>query len=230
MRFKRLIVFSLLFPLSAVASWTQLHEGWSYQKIATVHLFRLDPAQCRLDLLVATDFRQAALPAKGFREKSQAGLVINGGFFDESFRSLGLLVRQGKVVNPLRQVDWGIFQIRPGVAAIIHRSQWGGEGVETALQAGPRLVIDGKIPSFKAETESHRRSAIGVTSEGKIIIAISEAPIPLRQWAELMQQQSVAALNLDGGGSSQISVKLKDFSLELPGTTGVPNALAVFEK
>lgn len=215
--------------------WQTRTQGWEYQKTilttsgeVSVHLFRLDPTKFSLDLLIASDYGTTAMTAKKFQEKSGALLVINGGFFDESFRPLGLLIKKGQAVNPLRNADWGIFQIQKGTPSIIHRRDWKGEGVTTALQVGPRLVIDGKIPTFKQETEPHRRSAIGVTPEGSILIAISEGPIPIRQWADFLKKFTRSALNLDGGGSSQLSVQEKGLTLDLPGTTAVPNVLAIF--
>lgn len=231
LKFKRIKIISLvwLFPLTVFA-WKDLQEGFQYQQISGTHLFRIDPKKYRSDLLVASDYGSAALPAKNYQAKSGALLVINGGFFDETYHPLGLLVKKGVVLNPLRNTDWGIFQTRPGIPAILHRQEWNGQGVEMAIQVGPRLVINGKVPSFKPEPERHRRSAIGITPDGWILIALSEFPLTIAQWAEQLKKETTSALNLDGGGSSQLTVQLKNFSLEVPGTTNVPNAVAVFEK
>ena len=229
-----LILNSLLFlvPFPLFAGWGTVVEGIEYRKLTTgearIHYFRIDPSRTRLDLLLASDHQVPHQSAKTFREKTGAGLAVNGGFFDESFRSLGLLVKGGRIVNPVRNAGWGIFQIREGRPAIIHRSEWSPEGVDLALQVGPRLVVNGRIPSFKPESEPHRRSAVGITADGKLLIALCETPIGIGEWAALLSREAPNALNLDGGGSSQISVKLKEFSLEVPGTTGVPNAVAVF--
>ncbi|MBI2083454.1 MAG: phosphodiester glycosidase family protein [Deltaproteobacteria bacterium] len=223
-----LLFFSLCLPLETLA-WKPLQKGWDYQQEGSrIHLFQIDPREYRFDLLVARDNNTPTLAAKTYREKSGALLVVNGGFFDENFRSLGLLVKKGKILNPLRNSEWGIFQIRDKTPSVIHRRDWNPEKVEIAIQVGPRLVIDGRIPSFKPEEEPHRRSAIGVTKEGKILIAIADEPIEMKKWAELIQRYAPFAMNLDGGGSSQISVRLKDLSLELIGTTAIPNAVAVF--
>lgn len=243
MRFKPSLPLSLAASLLFSAAWADggwqviddgiQHRAATYRKgdrERRDHFFRIDPSRRRPDLLIAGDDQVPHLSAKAFREKSGALLVINGGFFDEKFRSLGLLVRRGVVINPLRPADWGIFQWGPQTLAVIHRRDWTGEGVEFAIQVGPRLVVDGRIPSFKAEKEPHRRSALGVTADSQILVAISESPLPIREWAEELQREAVSALNLDGGGSSQISVKLGGFSLELPGTTGVPNAIGIFAR
>lgn len=222
----------LFLPLNAGAEWRSLGEGLDYRPIeGQVHLFRIDSKKIRLDLLLASDYgAAAALPAKRFRERSGAILAINGGFFDEAFRSLGLLVRRGQVINPVRMVSWGIFTLggpegrEPG---IVSRKDWRPDGVSLAIQVGPRLVIDGKIPSFK-ESEPSRRSAVGISPDGWVIIALSEAPLLLKEWAAVLQQECVQALNLDGGGSSQISVRIPGLSLDVEGLTNVPNALALF--
>ena len=201
-----LILNSLLFlvPFPLFAGWGTVVEGIEYRKLTTgearIHYFRIDPSRTRLDLLLASDHQVPHQSAKTFREKTGAGLAVNGGFFDESFRSLGLLVKGGRIVNPVRNAGWGIFQIREGRPAVIHRR----------------------------ESEPHRRSAVGITADGKLLIALCETPIGIGEWAALLSREAPNALNLDGGGSSQISVKLKEFSLEVPGTTGVPNAVAVF--
>jgi len=224
------VLFILLLSLpQTLLAWQTLEKGFERKAPASgIHLFRVDPTLYRIDLLTSAGFDAAALPTASFREKSRAMLVINGGFFDENFRPIGLVVRNGASLNPLTRANLGIFQVRPGgVASIIHERDWSGEGVETALQVGPRLVIAGATPKFKKEMEPHRRSAVGITKEGKILIALSNSPISIQEWAELLRKEAPYALNLDGGGSSQISVKFKNFSLEVPGATGIPTALAV---
>ncbi|MBB6735982.1 phosphodiester glycosidase family protein [Cohnella zeiphila] len=83
--------------------------------------------------------------------------------------------------------------------------------VEGALQAGPRLLRDGKVAlnvvaeGFKDPkilTGGGARSAIGVTRDHRLLLAtVPGATIP--QLAEMMKQAgAVQAMNLDGGASS----------------------------
>lgn len=83
--------------------------------------------------------------------------------------------------------------------------------VAGALQAGPRLVRNGKVDvNVQAEgfkdpkilTGGGARSAIGVTRDHKLILAtVPGATIP--QMAELMKQAgALHAMNMDGGASS----------------------------
>ena len=241
-----LLVLCLL-PSFAFADWKMVEPGIDYRREGepTVHFFRIDPARYRLDLLLASDYKVAALTMENYRTKSGALFVINGGFFDESFRSLGLLHRNGQTINPVREVSWGIFLIdakgpriiqrkdwlpsRAVASAVLREAAWKSDGVKTAIQVGPRLVVDGKVQTFK-EAEPSRRSAIGITPEGLIEIVLSENLLTLKEWAETLQKDCPNALNLDGGGSSQLSAAFSGLSLKIDGMTTVPNAVAVFKK
>lgn len=236
MRRLLLVLLVCCFLLSGSSSlhsgWKGVESGLEFKRLedTATSLFRIDPRKFRFDLLLASDYKAPVLTAHSYRERSGAILVINGGFFDETFRSLGLLQRRGQVMNPVRNASWGVFLLggKDGrEPSIVSRSDWRPERTSLAIQAGPRLVVNGRLPSFK-ESIPARRSAIGITRDGFIEIALSESALTLRDWALLMQKYCVQALNLDGGGSSQISVALPGFSLEVAGLTAVPNAVAVF--
>lgn len=225
----------ILYALSLGAvEWKGLESGLEYRRSDNGHayFFRIDPRKFRFNILLASDFRASVMTSDMYREKNGAVLVINGGFFDEYYKSLGLLMRQGKIENPLRQTSWGVFSLggKTGHEPLIQATRdWRPEGAQLAIQVGPRLLVDGKIPHFK-ETIASRRSAIGITGDGFVEIAISDTPVTLQEWAEEMQKDCVQAMNLDGGGSSQLSVAHPALSFNIVGATGVPNAVAVLRR
>ncbi len=229
------ILFFLLWALPAHAiEWKPLESGFEYRASdhGHVHFYRIDARKFRFQILMASDYHTSLLAADTYREKSGAVLVINGGFFDEFFKSLGLLLRDGKMINPLRRASWGVFSLggRTGMEpSIVATRDWKPEGVQFAIQVGPRLVVDGKIHDFK-EAGASRRSAIGITGDGLVEIALSDVPMTLHDWAEEMQKDCVQAMNLDGGGSSQFSIAHPAMSLNVVGMTGVPNAVAIFRR
>ena len=135
-------------------------------------------------------------------------------------------------MNPLSAATWGVFLLRGKEAKIIPPKLWplkDGEAVSMALQVGPRLVIDGKVQKFK-EGLPARRSALGITSSGWIEIALSETPLLLKEWAALLKNDCPQAINLDGGGSSQLSIEQSNLSLNVEGLTNIPNVVGVFRK
>jgi len=230
------VVFAIL-PTAVLAQWAPLEKGLAYRSSnfssssddQQIHLLRIDPSRFRVDVLLGKDFGTPILTAQRYREKSGAIAAINGGFFDEFHHSMGLLHRNGKTLNPLRNNSWGVFVIEGKHPKIIARKDWNPAGVLTALQVGPRLVVDGKVLGFK-ETLPARRSAVGITQDGQVVIAVSEKPIYLKEWAEFLKQDCVQALNLDGGGSTQLSVATPKIKITIEGETAVPNVVAVFRK
>jgi exopolysaccharide biosynthesis protein len=98
--------------------------------------------------------------------------------------------------------------------------------MKTAIGGGPVLVQEGKIKitnewerkfTGKAIKDKHPRTAMGYTSDGKIVIMVVEgrnenaSGATLIQLAELfLQLGCVEALNLDGGGSSCLLVNGKE--------------------
>ena len=91
------------------------------------------------------------------------------------------------------------------------------------LGAGPRLVENGQIfvtadaEQFPADIKFGRapRSAVGVTQYGDYILAVVDGRqthsrgCTLQEWAEILLNKfgAVNAINLDGGGSSELVVK-----------------------
>ncbi|HEX5036952.1 MAG TPA: phosphodiester glycosidase family protein [bacterium] len=225
------LLFFLSLPLTASAEWKELAPGLSYEARpeSQAHVFRIDLKKNRVDVLTAPVLNRSALTAREFREHTQAVLAVNGGFFDAAFQGMGLIVRDGKVLQPLRASAWGIFAVSKDEARILHRKDWNPKGVTAALQVGPRLVVDGEVQHFK-EAGPSRRSAVGITPEGEIEIAVAEKPMLLSEWAAFMGKDCPNVLNLDGGGSTQISVHAGDFDLNVEGYTAVPNALGIFSR
>ncbi|MBI3540782.1 MAG: phosphodiester glycosidase family protein [Deltaproteobacteria bacterium] len=235
---RKVFFFFLLFPFflffsnRLFAQWKNVAEGIDYQRSESpfVHAFRVDLKKVKLDLLIAKELGANSFSSEDYRQRTKALLVINGGFFDENFHSLGLRQKKNNVLNPVRNSTWGIFVLggKDGkTPAILSRKDWKPELSTLALQVGPRLVIDGQVPSFK-EGSPTRRSAMGITPDGKIEIALSESPLTLREWAEWLKKDCPQVLNLDGGGSSQVSVNSPHFSLQVMGATTVPDAIALF--
>ena len=93
------------------------------------------------------------------------------------------------------------------------------------LGAGPRLVQDGRVyvtadeENFPADIRVGRapRSAVGVTKYGDYIFAVVDGRqshsrgCTLQEWADILINEfgAVGAINLDGGGSSELIVKDK---------------------
>jgi hypothetical protein len=94
----------------------------------------------------------------------------------------------------------------------------GWESIQQAVGGREWIVRDGVVnitPRPASAVEIHPRSAIGLTADGRLIIAEVDgrevggsAGVRLSELAELMLERGVvSAINLDGGGSSALAIR-----------------------
>jgi hypothetical protein len=200
------------------------------------HLFRLD--------LEKTDLR--VLPAGGptvrreveeiVRALPQA-VAVNGSFFDEDGKAMGLVVDQGRLISRFRKRSWGALVIKERKARIVTGSDVDlAENPELVLQGQPRLVVDGKIAKLKEQKA--KRVALCLTAKGdtplgnRHLILVTASSVDARDLASFLALPKekggvgcLHALNLDGGPSAQLIARLDDVRVQTRGGDAVPNAL-----
>lgn len=245
--------FVLLITTASVATpthWTTIQPGLEYTRLAVrsglhngnLHAFRVNLANFDLDLAIAED-KSDKIAAVSDLTKASHGLVgVNGGFFSQELKPLGLRISAFKQRNPLKSTSWwGIFYIQDHHPYIVTKTEYQSiqhkKNIEFAVQSGPRLVISGKIPpTLKPGTDS--RTAIGISSDQHVILVVTEnLNLTTMQLAKLMLLpliegglSCIQALNLDGGSSTQLYAKLANFSLEVKGFSAVTDAILVVPK
>ena len=232
-----LLTIALLAPLVATAAspqWRTLAPGLQYTSLPSekIHAFRIDLKAYQLSLISATHKKQPPFFIKPIAIKTKALIVINGGFFSPTFQPLGLRIHQGNVLHQLKNISWwGIFSIQNNKAQITSKNNYRYTSrITFALQAGPRLLVKGKIPPLKGGAAE--RSALGITKKGRLIVAISKDQLTTSQFANRLKNAlgCYNALNLDGGSSSQLYAHIGDFSLYLPSLRPVADVIAVTKR
>ena len=237
------LVFSLFFtPIAAAYHWRIVATGIEYTDLGAnrlspwshVHAFRIDLKKNKLDLIMAKAFSQENASAEEFAHYSKALITLNGGFFDHKYHPLGLRIGNEQQYNPLKRISWwSIFYIKnhmPYITTV--RNYKLEQSVEFAVQSGPRLIINGRIPALKIGRAE--RSALGITHEGQVMIVVTEnAPITTTELAELMRSAPLHcknALNLDGGSSSQLNAYMRSFHLNVHGFSNISDAIVVKQR
>lgn len=226
------------------AQWHTLAPGFEYQDLnnqslkpwAHIHVFRIDLKRYRLAISLAKQLNTHDTTGSitQFAAQTGASLAINGGFFDKDYRPLGLRMQSGKILNPIRNISWwGIFYISNNRARVVSRHQFPmSHKIQFAIQSGPRLIINGRIPHLKPGNAE--RSAIGITSEGHIILLATEGtPLSTEKLATLMKKQPLNcnyALNLDGGSSTQLFVNTPRLKLNVSSFSQITDAIIVIPK
>lgn len=199
-------------------------------------------------------------------KNSNAAAVINGGFFTVNpTRANGMVMAHGRLLYspPQRRTYHGTVGFTPnrllfdwigpedvsGNQFIAEREEW--RQCHAALGAGPILVlnrhsrIQPEMEGFNT-TQRAPRSAIGVMEDGLVLMMTVDgrqpgwsAGVTLGELADLFTSRGVeAALNLDGGGSSTMTLGAQVINRPsdraLPGQSGVErpvaNVIALFRK
>jgi len=235
------VSFSTDFP------WQKIEEGFDfkslqvegdpYQSLISLKILRISLDKFQVRVLDARAFGEIKLEIKELARKAGALAAINGGFFLPGYKPLGLLIVDGREVNPLRKADWGIFLIQDNSPRIIHTAEYLiDRNISQALQVGPRLVVSGRELRMKKQVA--RRSALGITTKSQVVLLNSEdTDINAQDLARIFYLPESQgglecrdALTLDGGPSAQMYADYKSLKIDIPGGWGVPNGIGVFKK
>lgn len=212
-------------------------EGLPYQSLMRLTILRVGWEQFQVRILDSRRHGVTRMEIKALTRKSQALAGINGGFFLPDYRPLGLLIVDGKEINPLRKADWGIFLVQDNLPRIIHTTEYqNGWNISQALQVGPRLVVNGRELQMKKQIA--RRSALGVTLKKQVLLLTTgDTDVYAQDLARVFHLpesrgglECFDAMALDGGPSTQMYAEYRDLKIDIPGGWGVPNGLGVFKR
>lgn len=232
---------------AASAPWSALESGLEYRKVTvtptngegsgTLHFFRINPQRWQLKLISARQFNRESATIKFLAQEGRARLAINGGFFAADYKPLGLRISEGRQQNSIRNVSWwGIFAMVLGKPQVFSMRDYVPATTPSfAIQAGPRLVVNGSIPTTLKEGVD-QRSGIGFTTEGLIILAVTDkAWLSMTEFAQWMRSSEGGgcsnALNLDGGHSSQLYYAGRLFTtISIENASTIVDGIGVFLK
>jgi len=158
-----------------------------------------------------------------------AVVAINASFFDKEGRAMGLAVDEGQFIAGGKRKSWGALVVDEKKARIMVGAEISDHLAHRLIVQGiPRLVVAGKVPGLKPQLAE--RTA--VCADGSIVTLVVSTKAETTAFARFLAGPPetgglgcVDALNLDGGPSTQLVVKLPALTLSLSGGWGVPNAL-----
>ena len=234
-------------------TWHQVESGYqiarvqlgyaSYLISSELLVIKIDPKKFDITLARASDYGKDLMSIRDLTNKGNALIGINTHFFDPDGKPLGLLVRDSKIEHRLQKggsVLTGLFTLTKGAAKILHRSDFSNSKVpELGLQSGPRLIENGKKVSLRARAGTSRRSGIATTRSGEVLLFATFLRFPgatLQQIQDFLLKKELQvknALNLDGGGSSQLFVTSNSASqgdIYISGGDPVPVGLLIKRK
>ena len=210
-------------------------------ELTSVYAVRVDLRAYRLRALAAEATSEAVVrgvkaqaeTVAALARRAGAAVAVNGTFFDGQARPLGLLIDEGRALNPRRAADWGIFYVSAGRPHLVHTREFkDDQSADFAIQVGPRTVVDGRPVKLKRQVA--RRAALAITDDHHVVFLITAgAPVESNALAAFMARPFAEGglgarqgVMVDGGPSAQLYGRAGAWSLDLPGGYPVPNAVA----
>lgn len=247
--FLSLILPRVSFAQTAVP-WQTLERDLEYSRISLANsglfdspltLLRTGLRRFRVAVISASEFGWQRATVRNICRAARATVCVNANFFDQDGEPLGLVISKGVVRHRLQQGGQTLTAVlqstRRGVS-IVPRAQFDGAAVLEAVQAGPRLVVNGAAVEGIRESEHTGRAGVCIDSQGRLVLfALSSGVrgLTLVQLQALLLSETVRcndALNFDGGASAQLYVKHasgpESEALSVAGYDEVPVALALF--
>jgi exopolysaccharide biosynthesis protein len=161
---------------------------------------------CTLRVIDNPDGRLASIMK---REKYVCG--VNGGYFDEEFKSIGLRIVNGQVIAPLRRARLitGVLLASPSGVQIVRAREFSRpQKISAAIQCGPLLVDASRSVRGLNDSARARRTFAATGTSERVLLGVS-SEVSLAELATILATIQIAgdvkierALNLDGGSSS----------------------------
>jgi hypothetical protein len=156
---------------------------------------------------------------------------INASFFDREGRTMGLAVDEGRLIASSKRETWGALVVDAKGARIVLGAEVNDPLAHRLVVQGiPRLVVGGTVQRLKPQLAE--RTA--VCAQGSVVVLVVSTKAETVAFARFLADPPDKgglgcwdALNLDGGPSTQLVVKLPTLALALPRGWSVPNALIV---
>lgn len=232
-----------------LGSWKTIYKGTEFRKVKLersephhlieLKIVRLDTRGIEPRVVRSSQYNLKSANVKTLAEKSGAIAMINANYFDEKGMPLGFLktAHEANLNLSKSPLYTGIFAIKDRAPLIVHRDNFTPHQADEAIQVGPLLLAKGApLTVTRGADRQFRRSLIGMDSNQRLIIAVTDTLFGGLTWTELQeffgaaewQVQTTDLLNLDGGGSTQLHVRGTQFEEYVPGTVEVPVAIGLF--
>ncbi len=198
----------------------------------------IDPSYWKIQPIASYLGPNDLAPLSRINSENEAGASINAGFFatQKGGRGypIGALKISGRMISEAYEnrgyLGWN-NEDDEAVFAVASEEANSWVNMSNIIQAGPLLIENGN-PSMHDEnfnntftTARHPRSAVGLTNEGKwVFLAVDgrngmhSSGATISELTDIMRAKNIIyALNLDGGGSTEIIINGKIYNMPSDG-------------
>jgi len=225
----------------AHAQWTSLAQGVEYGRFhinpdaqtgnGDLHVVRVDPAQAKLRLLLASEHdRKNRTPAE-WCEEFNLIVAINAGMYLKDYLTNVGYLRNGSHLQNRRwnrkyksvlAFDPQKADLPPAVMIDLD------EPSATQKVAGYRAVVqnlrlmrDGGVNVWQASDKKWSEAAVGMDRKGRVLFLFCRLPFPMKEFNERIKSLALDVtrlMHMEGGSVASLSIRTKSVSLHLSGS------------
>jgi len=173
----------------------------------TFELAIFSAKSCALRIIDNPDGERLA----GMMKREKYVCAVNGGYFDEQFKPIGLRIVNSQMLTPLKRARLitGVLFASPRDVQIVRAREFSQrQKIEAAIQCGPFLVDRSQRVGGLNNSEHARRTFAATAMNGRALLGVC-SDVSLADLAAILATTRIAAdlkiqraLNLDGGSSS----------------------------
>lgn len=175
-----------------------------------------------------------------WQKENKALFVCNAGYFQENYKTAGLLVIDGKAFGPKKSSAYdGMLLIKNGYPQLrylpVSGYDYDKEKIDFGVQSFPVLIKPVGLDNLTEDDEQiSRRTVIAQDEKNNFyFIFTHNFNISLYQLMKYLQNSNLnlkIALNLDGGSSTGLEINYNDFAYSIESVNSVPNVIVINKK
>lgn len=213
----------------------------SSSKISTnIYVVIMEASSTKVKVAGFSKENKSGVSPIGIINTSNAKVVLGSGFV-KSFYPItpnGFLKIDNKLINELKTSGYnGIVGSQNNKLQLLRSNSAGINTLKDGFQTGP-ILIEGGVVKFKPTTqnsmEKYNRAFIGINTRGQLIAAVTTVPVTLQALSEFLTTspfpdiKCTQVINLSGGGSEVLVVKVNDNIYKYGSYSLYESALLVF--
>lgn len=223
--------------LPAHARWQSIARGIEYGRISispgdgNLHILRIDPAQARLVLLLASQHGRKNRTAAGWCDEFRLIAAINAGmYFPDYLTNVGYLRNGSHLQNPrwnrkyksVLAFDPLKAELPPAVMIDLEEPSAKQRTADyRAVVQNLRLMKNGGINVWEASEKKWSEAAVGMDRMGRVLFLFCRTPFTMKEFNSRIRSLGLDVtrlMHLEGGPVAGLSIRTKEVSLDLSGS------------
>ena len=236
-------LFVLFYPLSTVHAreqWNFLAKGVEYGIFRAnpppgigdgkIHIVRLDPAQVRLKLLLASENDKRSRTTAEWCKDYNLAAAVNAGMYQKDFlTNVGYLrngsYKQNKRWSSKYKSVLAFDPIRTGLPQAIMVDLEEPDAIKkledyNAVLQNLRLMKGNGINVWEKSDKRWSEAAVGMDNKGRILFLFCWFPYSMWEFNEIVKSLNLGVtrlMHMEGGPTASLSIRSRDINIDLAG-------------